>query len=134
LVADILSDEARYKILRLIEENPEISQREIARALDISLGKANFCLRALIERGLLKANSFCNSNNKRAYSYVFTPSGIEEKARVTVRFLKSKMEEYEALQKEIADLKERAQRLKVEDAETGAAVEAPALQSRKQSG
>ena len=108
-MAGTLSDEARYRILRLIEENPAISQREIARALGISLGKANFCLRALIEKGILKANSFRNSNNKRAYSYVFTPSGIEEKARVTLRFLKTKMAEYEALQTEIAEIKQRAQ-------------------------
>src|SRR5213594_3226125 len=103
-----LSDESRYRILRLIEKNPAISQREIARELGISLGKVNFCLRALIEKGVLKANSFLNSRNKRAYIYVFTPNGIEEKAKVTLRFLKKKVEEYEALQREIAELKEHA--------------------------
>src|SRR3970282_1628357 len=83
-----LSDESRYRILRLIEQNPAISQREIARELGISLGKANFCLNALIEKGVLKANTFLNSRNKRPYAYVFTPSGIEEKAKITLRFLK----------------------------------------------
>jgi EPS-associated MarR family transcriptional regulator len=110
-----LSDESRYRILRLIEQNPAISQREIARELGISLGKANFCLRALIEKGVLKANSFLNSRNKRAYIYVFTPSGIEEKAKVTLRFLKKKVEEYELLQREIAELKEHARQLRAVD-------------------
>ena len=106
-----LSDESRYRILRLIEQNPAISQREIARELGISLGKANFCLNALIEKGVLKANTFLNSRNKRAYAYVFTPSGIEEKAKITLRFLKRKVGEYEALQKEIAELREQARKL-----------------------
>ena len=107
-----LSDESRYRILRLIEQNPAISQREIARELGISLGKANFCLKALIEIGVLKANTFLNSRNKRAYAYVFTPSGIEEKARITLRFLKRKVGEYETLQKEIAELTEQARKLR----------------------
>jgi EPS-associated MarR family transcriptional regulator len=107
-----LSDESRYRILRLIEQNPAISQREIAREMGISLGKANFCLNALIEKGVLKANAFLNNRNKRAYAYLFTPSGIEEKARITLRFLKKKMEEHDALQKEIAELTEQARKLK----------------------
>ena len=106
-----LSDEARYRILRLIEQNPTISQREIARELGISLGKTNFCLRALVQKGILKAETFLNSRNKRAYAYVFTPRGIEDKARLTLGFLKRKMEEYETLQAEIAELKEEAQQL-----------------------
>jgi EPS-associated MarR family transcriptional regulator len=111
----VLSDESRYRILRLIEQNPTISQREIARELGISLGKANFCLRALIEKGVLKANTFLNSRNKRAFAYVFTPSGIEDRARITLRFLKKKMGEYEALQREIAELSEQAQKLRASD-------------------
>jgi len=108
----ILTDESRYRILRLIEQNPAISQRELARELGVSLGKVNFCLNALIEKGVLKANSFLNSRNKRAYAYVLTPRGIEEKARVTLRFLKWKVGEYEALQKEIAELTEQARKLR----------------------
>ena len=77
----------------------------------MSIGKANFCVRALVDKGILKVNAFCNNRNKRAYAYVLTPSGIEERARLTVRFLKRKLEEYEAIQKEIADLTEQAQLL-----------------------
>ena len=100
----MLTDEYRYKILKLVETKPEISQRELAAELGISLGKANFCLKALIDRGLLKASNFRNSKNKLAYMYLLTPSGIEEKASITVRFLKYKMEEFEALQLEIEEL------------------------------
>lgn len=101
----MLTDEYRYKIFKLVEANPEISQRQMASELGISLGKANYCLKALIEKGLLKANNFRNSKNKLAYAYKLTPKGIEEKASVTVRFLKKKMQEYEQLQREIAELR-----------------------------
>jgi EPS-associated MarR family transcriptional regulator len=112
-----LSDEARYRILRLIERNPAVSQREIARELGISLGKVNFCLQALIEKGTIKATSFLNSHNKRAYVYVLTPRGIKDKARITVRFLRRKMAEYEAIREEIAELTEHARALGVGDIE-----------------
>ena len=102
----MLSDEYRYKILRLLEEDPQMSQRALARALGISLGKVNYCLQALIDRGLVKANNFKNSKNKQAYMYLLTPRGISEKARVTVRFLKYKMSEYESLQREIELLRQ----------------------------
>ena len=97
----MLTDEYRSKILRILEEDPQISQRELARQLDISLGKANYCLHALIEKGWIKANNFKNSNNKKAYMYLLTQRGIVEKTRVTARFLKRKMAEYEALQREL---------------------------------
>lgn len=97
----MLTDEYRYKILKLVEAKPEVSQREIARSLGISLGKVNFCLKALIDVGLLKATNFRNSKNKLAYMYILTPTGLEEKSSITVRFLKAKMQEYELLQKEI---------------------------------
>ena len=102
----MLSDEYRYKILRLLEEDPQMSQRALARALGISLGKVNYCLQALIDRGLVKANNFKNNKNKVAYMYLLTPRGISEKARVTVRFLKYKMSEYESLQREIELLRQ----------------------------
>ncbi|MBM3359089.1 MAG: MarR family EPS-associated transcriptional regulator [Betaproteobacteria bacterium] len=105
----MLSDEYHYKILRLLEANPQMSQRDLARALGISLGKANYCLQALIERGLVKANNFRNSQNKKAYMYLLTRRGITEKARVAVRFLRHKMNEYEALQREIEALKREVQ-------------------------
>lgn len=97
----MLTDEYRYKILKLIEANAEISQRELAQKLGISLGKTNYCLNALIEKGLLKATNFKNSKNKLAYMYLLTPSGIEEKSSITLRFLKAKIQEYEMLQAEI---------------------------------
>ena len=108
----MLTDEYRSKILRILEEEPEISQRELARELGISLGKANYCLQALIEKGWIKANNFKNNNNKKAYMYLLTRRGIVEKARVTARFLERKMSEYEALQREIAMLKQEIQERK----------------------
>lgn len=97
----MLTDEYRYKILKLVQARPEISQRELASELGISLGKANFCLKALIAVGLLKATNFRNSNNKLAYMYLLTPTGVEEKAKIALRFLKNKMQEYESLKIEI---------------------------------
>lgn len=107
----MLTDEYHYKILRLVEKNPEISQRQLARELGISLGKANYCLKALIEKGILKASNFRNSKNKKAYLYKLTPKGIEEKASVTARFLKKKMDEYENLRAEIETLKRETRTL-----------------------
>jgi len=104
----MLTDEYRYKILKLIEAQPEISQRELAQALGISLGKANFCLKALIDVGLLKVTNFRNSKNKLAYMYLLTPSGIEEKASITVRFLKYKLQQYELLKAELEELRREA--------------------------
>jgi EPS-associated MarR family transcriptional regulator len=104
----MLTDEYRYKILKLVEIKPEISQRELAKNLGISLGKTNFCLKALIEKGLLKATNFRNSQNKLAYMYLLTPNGVEEKSKITVRFLKAKIQEYELLQAEINRLIQEA--------------------------
>jgi EPS-associated MarR family transcriptional regulator len=101
----VLSDEYRYKILKLLEKDPALSQRELANALGVSLGKVNFCIRALMEKGLLKARNFRNSKNKTAYMYYLTPTGFEEKARVTVRWLRRKMDEYETLTEEIERLR-----------------------------
>lgn len=101
----MLTDEYRYKILKMVESNPAISQRELANQLGVSLGKVNFCLKALIDKGLLKASNFRNNKNKLAYMYLLTPSGIEEKASITMRFLKIKMQEYEILKREIENLK-----------------------------
>ena len=76
------NQEIHLKVLREIEGNPEITQRELAQNLGVSLGKANYCLKALIDRGWVKAKNFTNSHNKTAYAYLLTPSGIEEKARM----------------------------------------------------
>ena len=100
----MLSDDIRHRILKAIEENPRISQRELATHLGVSLGKTNFCLQALMEKGWIKVQNFRNNKNKMAYAYLLTPIGIEEKAKLTVRYLKRKMQEYELLKKEIEDL------------------------------
>ncbi len=112
----MLTDEYRYKILKILEVNPEISQRDMARELDVSLGRVNFCLKALIEKGLLKATNFRNSNNKLAYMYLLTPRGIEEKSVITARFLKIKMQEYTNLEAEIQELRREAMQLTRGDA------------------
>jgi len=101
-----LNDETRYRLLKLLETRPELSQRELAREMDVSLGKANYCLRALVEKGLVKAKNFQASKNKRAYAYYLTPKGAQEKARVTARFLKRKVAEYQELKGEIRRLKQ----------------------------
>jgi EPS-associated MarR family transcriptional regulator len=103
----MLTDEYRSKILRILEENPGISQRDLARKLGVSLGKANYCLQGLMDKGLIKANNFKNSNNKKAYLYLVTRKGIAEKARATARFLKRRMAEYDALKREIAQLRQQ---------------------------
>jgi EPS-associated MarR family transcriptional regulator len=101
----MLSDEVRYKLLRLLKSNPELSQRDVAHELGISLGKVNFCLQALIAKGLIKAANFKNSRNKTAYMYKLTPRGIEDQARVTLRFLKRKVREHEELRAQIEQIR-----------------------------
>ena len=108
----MLTDEYRYRILKLLEANPQASQREIASELGISLGKVNYCLKALIEKGFVKANNFRQNEQKRVYLYLLTPKGIEAKAKVTVRFLKRKLGEYENLKRELAELQFDADKLK----------------------
>jgi EPS-associated MarR family transcriptional regulator len=98
------SDEVHFRVLQLVQQNPSLSQRELAVRLGISLGKANYCLNALIEKGFIKAENFRRSDRKLAYLYLLTPTGLEEKARVTARFLQRKMNEYEALKTEIEHL------------------------------
>ena len=100
-----MPEETYYQVLKIIQSNPQIAQRELASELGVSLGKVNYCLKSLIERGWVKANNFKNSKNKLAYVYLLTPKGIEQKGRITVRFLKRKMNEYEALKDEIERLK-----------------------------
>ena len=97
--------EESLMLLRTISENPQITQRELSSRLGLSLGKINFLMKSLIEKGFIKANNFKNSNNKISYLYLLTPAGIEEKTKITYRFLKRKMEEYEKLENEIRHLK-----------------------------
>ena len=104
----MFDDDTSYGLLKTLEDNPGLSQRDMAKRLGISLGKVNFCLNALVEKGCLKVNNFRNSDNKLAYAYLLTPHGLDEKARITVRFLKYKMREYERLRAEIEVLKREA--------------------------
>jgi EPS-associated MarR family transcriptional regulator len=107
----MLTDEYRYRILKLLESNPTASQREIARELGVSLGRVNYCLQALVEKGLVKVNNFRRNESKRGYLYYLTPKGMQEKAKVTVRFLKVKLDEYETLKREVAQLQREAGKL-----------------------
>ncbi len=84
------TQETHLKVLRHLEDNPDVTQRELAAVLGISLGKTNYCIKALIDKGLVKAKNFKNSANKRAYLYILTPKGIETKTRISVRFLQRK--------------------------------------------
>jgi len=101
----VLSDEMRYKLLKLVDGNPGMSQRRVARELGISLGKVNYCVNALIQAGLIKVANFRSSRNKSGYIYLLTSRGIKEKTRVTARFLLWKIREYEALQAEIEQIR-----------------------------
>jgi EPS-associated MarR family transcriptional regulator len=105
----MIIDEVHYKLMRLLQANPEMSQRDVARALGVSLGKVNYCLQALILKGWIKATNFTNSNNKAAYIYLLTPQGLQQKARLTVRFLHRKVREYEALRREIEQMRREAE-------------------------
>jgi len=96
--------ETHFRLLRLLETRSALSQRELARELGTSLGKINYCLHALIDKGFIKVRNFRNSQNKLAYAYLLTPRGIERKATITVQFLRRKLAEYEALKVEIAQL------------------------------
>src|SRR4051812_39972089 len=101
----MLDDSTRYRLLKLLQTNPELSQRQLAHELGVSLGKVNFCLRALLDKGLVKVRNFRDSHNKLAYAYYLTPKGAEEKVRATTQFLKRKMKEYEEIEREIEQLK-----------------------------
>ena len=100
--------EAHFRVLRLLEVNPQMKQRELAAAAGVSLGKTNYCINALLEKGLIKVQNFKSNKRKLAYAYLLTPAGIAEKAVLTQRFLRRKMEEYEVLKAEIELLKQEA--------------------------
>lgn len=100
-----IQEDTNYRVMRLLEENPDLTQRELAEKLGVSVGGLNYCLKALMGKGLVKMKNFANSKNKFGYVYVLTPKGISEKATLTHQFLIRKMEEYEALKSEIETLK-----------------------------
>lgn len=99
-----LQEDTHFRVLALLEKNPDISQRDMAKALGISLGGVNYSLRALVEKGMVKAQNFSSSDKKLAYAYVLTPKGLVEKSLLTANFLKRKMDEYEALKAEIESI------------------------------
>lgn len=96
-----IHQDTHLKVLRLLEINPQMNQRDLAAALGVSLGKTNFCLKALLDKGLLKVQNFQSSKRKLAYAYLLTPAGMTEKTSLAARFLKRKREEYELLKAEI---------------------------------
>lgn len=101
----IPSEAAHLQLLKLIERKPDLSQRDFARELGVSLGKAHYLLRALVEKGWVKANNFRRNDNKRAYAYLLTPVGVKEKLRLTRDYLRRKELEYQAIVAEIASLR-----------------------------
>lgn len=99
-----LQEDTYFRVMRILQENPDLTQRELAEKLGISVGGLNYCLKALMEKGLVKMKNFTSSKNKFGYVYVLTPSGMAEKAAITRRFLERKIAEYEALKLEIEAL------------------------------
>lgn len=99
-----LQDDVRFRVLRLLEQNPEMSQRDLARAVGISTGSVHYVLKALLEKGLIKLGNFTSSEDKRRYAYVLTPKGISERAKLTRRFLIRKMAEFRMLRAEIEEV------------------------------
>ena len=105
-----VEDDVHFRILRILEQHPEISQRALSEEVGIALGKVNYVLGALTDKGLVKVRNFRNSDNKLRYAYVLTPAGLSRKADLTVGFLRRKMAEYDALKAEIEDLRREASR------------------------
>lgn len=104
-----MSSELQFRVLRVLETNPYLSQRELSKFLGVSLGGVNYCLNALIAKGAVKIENFKNNQNKWVYAYLLTPQGIAEKSTLTGSFLKRKMQEYEQLKQEIESLTQEAQ-------------------------
>lgn len=100
-----IQEDTHFRIMRILQDNPDLTQRELADKLGMSVGGLNYCLNALIDKGFVKMGNFQKSKNKFKYVYLLTPQGIAEKVALTSRFLKRKMEEYEALKAEIEALK-----------------------------
>jgi EPS-associated MarR family transcriptional regulator len=97
-------DDLHFRVLKLLQADPDLSQRDLAQQLGVSNGKLHYCMKALMDKGLVKLGNFANSKHHLGYAYLLTPAGIRQKANMTSDFLKRKMAEYEALQAEIAAL------------------------------
>lgn len=104
-----LQEDTYFRVMRILQENPDLTQRELAQMLGISVSGLNYCLKALIEKGLVKMRNFASSKSKFGYAYVLTPKGIVEKTAITHRFLQRKMEEYEMLKVEIEELRQEVE-------------------------
>jgi len=100
--------ENRFQILKSLEQDSHSTQRQLSNNLGVSLGKVNYCIKSLIEKGFIKINNFRNNKNKIQYSYLITPKGIEEKAKLTLDFIRVKTQEYDTLKQEIESLKKEA--------------------------
>jgi EPS-associated MarR family transcriptional regulator len=100
-----MSSELQFRVLRLLESNPHLTQRELSKSLGVSLGGVNYCINALVAKGSVKIHNFKNNKNKWVYAYLLTPQGVAEKTALTSSFLKRKMQEYEGLKAEIESLK-----------------------------
>ena len=105
------NQDIRLDLLRKLESNPQFTQRELSREMGVSLGKVNYCIKKLTEKGLIKLTNFTHNPNKVGYAYLLTPSGIEEKSRLTFSFLKRKVIEYEILKKEINALQLESEKM-----------------------
>ncbi len=114
-----MNEAIHYHILKNIYDNPEVTQRELARKAGISLGKVNYCLKALVDKGCIKVMNFKNARNKVNYLYKLTPHGLEEKARVTVQFLRRKVKEYDRLPREIEELRADVREMGLEVGDDG---------------
>jgi len=119
---DRLSQDMQFRILRLLEQDPHMSQRHLAERLGVSLGRLNYCLRALLQKGLVKFSNFTAATDKRRYAYILTPKGLAHKAALTTGFLQRKMAEYDALKREIA-------LLEAETGRAGGQQEEPAMKT-----
>ena len=104
-----IQEDTYFRVMRILQENPDLTQRELAEKLGVSVGGLNYCLKALMDKGWVKMQNFQNSKNKFKYVYLLTPQGIAERVALTSRFLDRKMQEYEALKAEIESLHQDVQ-------------------------
>ena len=101
----------QFQILKYLEQDSHSTQRQLYNNLGVSLGKVNYCIKSLIEKGFIKVNNFRNNKNKIQYSYLLTPNGVEEKAKLTLDFIRVKTQEYDTLKQEIESLKQEAKNI-----------------------
>ena len=111
-------EDLRYRVLRLLEANPRMSHREIAKAIGGSTGAVNYCINALIEKGMVKVNNFRSSDNKLRYAYILTPEGVNEKASLTASFLRRKIQEFHAIKFEISEILAETDAVSIQKIET----------------